>query len=557
MSDETTTPEPQAQAPTAEPEAAPEAPVVMDPAAMDPAAEPAVVVDPAAEDPVVTDPAAEPAVVVDPVAEPAVVVDPVAEATVVVDPVAEPAVVVDPAAQAVVAPDAPSPPRPRPPIPSPAALAGRLHPRPTPVAAAVPRVSSSARFGRVDESGHVFVRVGEEEREVGSFPGASPDEALQYFAHKYDEIAGTAELLRQRMRLPDVPAKEVAESLTALQERIAGAHVVGDLAALDATVADIESGLATKREAESAQRAAARAEAAQRREAIVAEAEHIAGQPPASTQWKTSGERMRALLEEWKQHQRSGPKLDKATESALWQRFSHSRNAFDKARRTWFAQLDSSRAEARATKASLVARAEELSASTDWAPTARAFKELMEQWRHAGRASRAEDDALWERFRAAQDAFFTAKDRIAAAEDQEFRANLAVKEALLLEAEAILPVTDLDAAKSALRGVQEKWDKAGKVPRADLERTEKALRRVESAVRDAEDRRWKRTNPEVAARARSLVDQLEASVASLRTELTTAEAAGSEKRAADARARLQAQEQWLAQARTGLDEFSG
>jgi hypothetical protein len=462
------------------------------------------------------------------------------------------------AAAVPAAPPVPvAPARPRPPVPSPAALAGRLHPRPTPVAAPARAASSSARFGRVDENGHVFVRVGEDEREVGSYPGASPEDALQYFAHKYDEIAGTADLLRQRMRLPEVPAKEVADSLAALKERIAAAHVVGDLAALDATVAEIEAGLAGKRESEAAARAAARAEAATRREEVVAEAERIAAQPPGSTQWKSSGERMRALLEEWKHLQRSGPKLDKSTETALWQRFSHARNGFDKARRTWFAQLDTSRGEAKAAKERLVARAEELSTSTDWAPTARAFKELMDEWRHAGRAARADDDALWERFRAAQDAFFSAKDRVVAAEDQEYRANLAVKEALLVEAEAILPVTDLDAAKSALRVVQEKWDRAGKVPRADLERTEKALRRVESAVRDAEERRWRRTNPEVAARARSLADQLEASVASLREQLAAAEASGSEKKAADARARLEAQEQWLRQARAGLDEFSG
>ena len=157
--------------------------------------------------------------------------------------------------------------------------------------------------------------------------------------------------------------------------------------------------------------------------------------------------------------------------------------------------------------------AEQLATSTDWAPTARAFKQLMDRWRAAGRASRAEDDALWERFRSAQDAFFAAKDRVAAAEDEEFRSNLVVKEELLTEAEALLPVTDVEAAKGALRGIQDRWERAGKVPRAELERVEKRMRRVETAVREADEQRWRRSNPEVAARARSLVDQLEASVA--------------------------------------------
>lgn len=447
-------------------------------------------------------------------------------------------------------------PTPRPTIPSPAALASRMHQRPVAAPAPVSH-SDSARFGRVDDEGHVFVTVGDEEREVGSYPGATPDDALQYFARKYDELAASADLLEARLANPDVSAKEVADGLSTLKEHVEATGVVGDLPALLATVERVEAGLAGKRAHEAEHRAAARAEAATQREAIVAEAETIAGQPPGSTQWKTSGERMRALLDDWKQHQRSGAKLDKTTESALWVRFSHARNAFDKNRRSWFADLESTRADARSTKQALVTEAEALSTSTDWTPTARAFKQLMDRWRAAGRASRADDDALWERFRTAQDAFFNAKDQVAAAEDEEFRANLVVKEAILLEAEAILPLTDVEAAKVTLRGIQDRWEAAGKVPRADLERVETRMRRVETAVREADEQRWKRTNPEVAARAQSMVDQLEASAAAIEADLARAEAAGDTRAAEAARGRLVAQQEWLAQARAGLDEFGG
>jgi PHD/YefM family antitoxin component YafN of YafNO toxin-antitoxin module len=54
-----------------------------------------------------------------------------------------------------------------------------------------------------------------------------------------------------------------------------------------------------------------------------------------------------------------------------------------------------------------------------------------------------------------------------------------------------------------------------------------------------------------------MVDQLEASVASLRDDLAQAESSGNAKKVAEAKAKLEAQEQWLAQARAGLDEFSG
>jgi hypothetical protein len=462
-----------------------------------------------------------------------------------------------PAAEAAPAPT----PRPRPvpkpaPVPSPAAVRKVAHPLPT-LTAAPPSGPPAESFGRVAEDGTVFVRAEGGEREVGAYPGATPEEALHYFARKYDELFASADLLQQRLATTDLSAKDAAEGLAKLREHAAEANVVGDLAALEAKIAEIAAGVDERKKAEGAERSAARAAAAAEREAIVAEAEKIAGQPENKIQWKTSGARMRELLEEWKKHQRSGARLDRETEGALWQRFSQARNSFDKARRVHFAQLETTQGEAKAAKQALVAEAESLATSTDWGATAGAFKRLMDRWRQAGRASRSDDDALWERFKAAQDAFFTAKDAEAAKEDEEFRGNLAVKEEILKEAEAILPVTDLDAAKAALRGIQDRWDAAGKVPRGDVDRMEKAMRRIEQAVRDADDKRWQKTNPEVAARAQSMVDQLESSVAALRADVEKAQASGNDKKLKDAQSKLEAQELWLAQARGNLDEFSG
>lgn len=450
-----------------------------------------------------------------------------------------------------------SAPRPTPAVPSPAALASRMAAKPAPptVAPVVHAHSDSARFGRVSEDGTVYVIDGEDEREVGSYPGATAEDALQYFARKFDELSGNADLLAARVDKPEVPSKDVAEALKHLTSEVGDAKVVGDLHGLRERLSALEAKVAAKREAESVARAEARAAASTEREAIVSQAEHIAAQPEGSTQWKRSSEQMRGLLDQWKEHQRSSARLDKTTENALWQRFSAARNSFDKARRSHFAHLDETRSEAKSAKERLVSEAEALSTSKDWAPTARAFKNLMDQWRQAGRAARGDDDSLWERFKAAQDAFFSAKDEVSAAEDEAFRANLTVKEALMAEAEALLPVKDLEGAKSALRVLQDKWDKAGKVPRADVERTEKAMRRVESAVREAEERKWKASNPEVAARASSMVTQLENSIAGLREDKSKAEVKGNAAKAADLQSKIEAQEQWLAQAKAGLDEF--
>jgi hypothetical protein len=417
--------------------------------------------------------------------------------------------------------------------------------------------SASAAFGRVAEDGTVFVRTRDGEQEVGSYPGATPEEALTYFARKYDELFASAVLLEQRLGQPEVPSKDVAEGLKTLAAQVKDATVVGDLDALAAKLDEIQSGIASKRTVEQQHRAEARALATAEREKIVAEAEQIAAQPENRIQWKSSGARMRELLDEWKAHQRAATRLDRETESALWQRFSAARNGFDKARRAHFAQLDAQHADAKTRKERLVAEAESLATSHDWAATAGAFKRLMDEWRRAGRASRTDDDKLWTRFKAAQDAFFAAKDEVVAAEEEQYRGNLEVKEALLVEAEAILPVTDLEKAKAQLRIVQDKWDVAGKVPRADMDRVEKAMRRIEQAVRDAEDRKWRSTNPEVAARARGMVDQLERAVADLREELEKAERTGNESTIRKAREALEARQTWLDQARAGVAEFGG
>ena len=409
----------------------------------------------------------------------------------------------------------------------------------------------------MDASGTVFVRTVDGEREVGSYPGASHAEALGYFTRKYDELLASADLLLQRVTHTELPSREGSEGLVKLREQVADARVVGDLAALDARVTQIATAVEAKRATEGVERSAARHAGKVKREEIVLEAERIADQPEAKTQWKASGTRMRALLDEWKSLQRTGPKLDRESETALWQRFSSARNSFDKARRVYFAQLEDTQSEARSAKQQLVKEAEVLATSTDWSPTATAFKRLMDRWREAGRASRTDDDVLWARFKTAQDSFFKAKDELVAAENEEFKANLVVKKALLAEAESILPVTDIEAAKTTLRVIQEKWEHAGKVPRADMERVEKGMRRVEETIRDHDEKRWARSNPEAAARAQSLVDQLESVVDGLRKDLAKAQTAGDATKVADAQSTLATREQWLAQARAGVQEFGG
>ncbi|MBI4939496.1 MAG: DUF349 domain-containing protein [Actinobacteria bacterium] len=417
-------------------------------------------------------------------------------------------------------------------------------------------IVSAEQWGRVDADGTVYVRTADGERPVGSYPGASPEEALAYFARKFDDLAAQITLLEQRIAAGHVSGPEAESGVSRLRDAVAQSNAVGDLAALVARL-DALAPLAEAKKAEADKaKAEAKAKAAAERATLVEEAETLSAVDAERMPWKTTGDRLRVLFDEWKRLQKEA-RLDKHTEDELWKRFSHARTTFDRKRRQHFGALDEQRAQVKAAKEALVAEAEALSTSTDWGPTAGAYRTLMDRWKAAGRASKKDDDELWVRFRAAQDAFFAARTAASSVVDAEFSANLEVKEALLVEAEALLPVTDLQAAKNALRGIQERWEAAGKVPRADIGRVEGRIRAVEQAVRDAEQDRWRRTNPEARARAEDAVTQLETTIAGLRTKLEKARAAGDARKVTEHEQAIAAREEWLEQARKALEEYSG
>jgi hypothetical protein len=488
-----------------------------------------------------------------------------AEPTETAEPPAEQAPAPEPTSAPAPAPTptpTPSPtPRPTPrPIPTPAAVAA-ARPAPasrvTPAGAPTSAPADPTSFGRVDDEGTVWVRTADSERAVGSYPGASPQEALAYFARKYDEIVAQIDLFAQRLAAADMTPAETQSGVARLREAVREPNVVGDLAALSAMVESLAPVAAARRRAADESRSKAREEAKARRVALVEKAEQLATVPPEKTQWRTDGQTMKELFEAWRTEQKGDGKLDRRSEDELWKRFSHARTAFDRKRRQYFAQLDEVQGEARSAKEKLVKEAEALQGSTDWGPTAQAYKRLMDRWREAGRANRKDDEALWQRFRAAQDTFFAARHAAQAEQDTEFAANLQVKLELLAQAEALLPVKDLASAKSALRDIQDRWESAGKVPRADLDQVERRMRAVEQSVRDADDRRWQSSNPEARARAQNAVDQLESAIADLESDLTKAREAGKAKRVAEAEASLSARREWLEQARKALKDFGG
>ena len=145
-----------------------------------------------------------------------------------------------------------------------------------------------------------------------------------------------------------------------LRDQVDRPHCVGDLAALRHRLDGLVATVDAQREARKADRAAAREQARAARELLVVEAEQLA----ESTRWKASGDRFRAIVEEW----RVAPHAERSYEQELWKRLSHARSTFEKRRRAWFAARDAERAEAATIKEKIVKEAEALAPSKDWGP---------------------------------------------------------------------------------------------------------------------------------------------------------------------------------------------
>ncbi|MEU2720892.1 DUF349 domain-containing protein [Streptomyces smyrnaeus] len=408
---------------------------------------------------------------------------------------------------------------------------------------------SSDPWGRVDDAGTVYVRTADGEKVAGSWQAGSPDEALAYFKRKYDGLVVEIDLLERRVKTTDLSAKDATAAIDHLREQIDAHNAVGDLEALRARLDQLTGTVEQRREERKARKAQQAEEARRAKEELVAEAEELA----RSEQWRAAGERLRALVDIWK----GLPRLDRKSDDELWHRFSHARSAFSKRRKAHFAQLDAQREEARQRKEKLVAEAEALSGSRDWGPTAAKYRELMQDWKAAGRAQREHEDDLWARFRGAQDIFFQARSEVFAERDSEQRENLARKEELAAEAEKLLPITDLKAARSAFRSLNERWDAIGHVPRDARPKIEGRMHAVERAIQEAEEAEWRRTNPEARARATGLAGQLQDAVDKLKAQIEQARAAGNEAKAAKLEQELAGRQALLDQALKGLQEFQG
>jgi hypothetical protein len=397
-------------------------------------------------------------------------------------------------------------------------------------------------WGRVDEAGTVYVRYQDTERVVGEYPDATAEEALAYFARKYADLEGQVKIAEQRVQR-GASANDVARTVEHLTALVTEARVVGDLKSLEDRVAVLAEQLGSLTKEQAEQNQAALAEALAFRAGLVEEAEALAAVDPARAQWKQITAQLDDVFARWQQHQHDGPRIPKNDANELWKRFRAARSTVDQHRRAFYSELDAQHRDARTRKQELVQQAEALaSRGSDAIP---AYRQLLDDWKQAGRAGKRHDDALWARFKAAGDVLFEQRHAESSAENEEYSANLEAKLAVLADAEPLLQQRDRVAARKTLTDIQRRWDEIGRVPRADVRRVEDRIRAIEDHVKGLEEAHWQESNPERKARTTGLASQLEDAIGKLEGELESAKASGDARKIKDAQEALDARKIWL------------
>lgn len=401
------------------------------------------------------------------------------------------------------------------------------------------------KFGRIDADGTVWLFTGDGERNIGSWQAGTVEEGYAHYGKRYDDLATEVELLESRIVSHPQEAQTISRNAALLRESLGTATVLGDVDALDKRLAEVISASHVAGQKVAKDKEERRKKAIARKEELAAEAEQLAEN---STEWKAAGDRIREILTEWKQIRG----IDRKTDDQLWRRYSRARDSFNRRRGSHFAELDRNRAAARRAKEDIIERAEALKTSTDWGGTAAAFRDLMSEWKAAGRAPRDVDDKLWARFKSAQDEFFGARNAVNEARDKEFEENAAAKDALLAEYEdRIDPSKGLEHARNELRHLQEKWDAIGFVPRGRVREYENRIGALEKRVSDAADSQWRRTDPEAQARVQQFADR----AAEFEHKAAELDAKGKVSQAAKAREQAEQWRQWAEQAAETLKEL--
>ncbi len=188
-------------------------------------------------------------------------------------------------------------------------------------------------------------------------------------------------------------------------------------------------------------------------------------------EWKEKETELKALDEDWKKIGRVPTKFNES----IWERFKAARKEFFKQKYNLLKHVREELQQNYLAKVKLCEAAEALKENTDWKGTTQKLIKLQGDWKKIGSVERKRSDEVWNRFRAACDHFFHAKEQFNAGQGDRENENLAAKQVIIDEVIAYTPAETIEENLSYINNQRKAWNALGFVPIAQKQKIEKAF----------------------------------------------------------------------------------
>jgi hypothetical protein len=182
-----------------------------------------------------------------------------------------------------------------------------------------------------------------------------------------------------------------------------------------------------------------------------------------STEWKKATEEIQKLNDTWK----TIGQIPRHRSDELWLRFNAAKDVFFAAKKVHYETVKADHGKNLEAKLALIEQAEALKDSRDWKKTTDAFTQLFEDWKKSGRVGDDKNDEVWNKFNAARNVFFKAKDEYYSSIKMNLDDNYTRKMVIVNRVEELAnsTVVDWDGATTEVLEMMEDWKKIGRIPK--------------------------------------------------------------------------------------------
>ena len=222
---------------------------------------------------------------------------------------------------------------------------------------------------------------------------------------------------------------------------------------------------------------------------------------------------LQKLHEQWKEF---GP-VAKEFREEIWDRFKAATAVINKKYQAYFEGQKEKFAENLQAKAALCEKveafaAQEIASSNEWNAISKQIEDIQKEWRSIGFASKKDNQKIYDRFRAACDAFYGRKRDFYSQYKDSMNENLDKKLAIIEKAEALKESKEWKKTTDLFIELQKEWKEIGAVPRKKSEQLWKRFRAACDAFFDAKAKEGKADNEFYAnlKAKRALIEEIQA-----------------------------------------------